>query len=740
MVDRKRDARGVAAGAASDSTLPLQVTFDMEPIRLAPLYSVGLAVVAITMVLLPVIYVALIALVGYGVWIHATTNYDILLGGGSGLGRLLVYVGPIVVGALGVLFMVKPIFARPPRAPEPKTLSPDAEPLLHAYVEALCASLGAPSPRRIDVDMRVNASAGFRRGFGSFLGNDLVLTLGMPLTAGLTLAQWTGVLAHEFGHFTQGAAMRLSYVIGRVNHWLARVVYERDQWDLRLERWVNDAKTGWGQIILLISQAFIWLSRRVLWVLMMIGATVSGFLSRQMEFNADLHQARVSGGEVFKSTHLRIQLLSLAWSNAMSFLSEIWKEKRIVDDAVEMMKAETERLAESDDLLSQIEAGVAQERTGALDTHPATGDRIRAIERGDHPARMADDGPATALFADFGALAQEMTRTFYEGSLGDVVGSATIVPARSAIADKDNRIERSRALGRFFQQSSLVEYGLFPVSVELPAGGIPEAFARIAELRARMETDVPLIQETSQAIDGLLEDQRLAALWVRHQHGGKAERAGARLGGLGPPPGDVDPEEHLRGIGAKIVATRGSLVPQFATALERLGLGLAIAADTSIAARLPVAAGQPSASRLVSALGAIEPVWPRLRRVQRLMPELAYLAEILGPHPEAGGLLTQVQEIWAEFRDHGEHIHGALSHERYPYEHAAGEISLAEFACDEIPEVGPEVVPFIAQTGQNIAGLYFRIWSDLASLALEVEALDDTATGRGAGDIAEEET
>ena len=55
----------------------------------------------------------------------------------------------------------------------------------------------------------------------------MVLLIGLPLAAGLSLRQFAGVLAHEFGHFSQGFGMRLTYVIRSINIWFMRVVYER---------------------------------------------------------------------------------------------------------------------------------------------------------------------------------------------------------------------------------------------------------------------------------------------------------------------------------------------------------------------------------------------------------------------------------------------------------------------------------------------------------------------------------
>ena len=105
-------------------------------------------------------------------------------------------------------------------------------------MDGVCSSVGAPTPSRIEVDCEVNASA--RLASGPLTpSRDLVLTIGLPLVTGLDLKQFAGVLAHEFGHFSQGAGMRLSYLIRSINMWFARVVYERDEWDETARRMVR---------------------------------------------------------------------------------------------------------------------------------------------------------------------------------------------------------------------------------------------------------------------------------------------------------------------------------------------------------------------------------------------------------------------------------------------------------------------------------------------------------------------
>ena len=96
------------------------------------------------------------------------------------------------------------------------------------------------------MDCAVNASAGFMHGPFSVFRRDLVLTIGLPLVAGLSAREFAGVLAHEFGHFAQGGGLRLTGIVRGVNAWFGRVVYERDEWDVKLERWARDRTRGWA--------------------------------------------------------------------------------------------------------------------------------------------------------------------------------------------------------------------------------------------------------------------------------------------------------------------------------------------------------------------------------------------------------------------------------------------------------------------------------------------------------------
>src|SRR5207302_9767677 len=116
--------------------------------------------------------------------------------------KLLAYFGPLFVGTLLAFFLVKPLFARRAEQRDHFSLNHADAPQLFSLIGWICRSLHAPIPSRIDVNCSVNASAGFRAGARSIFGNDIILTLGLPLIAGMDLGQFAAVVAHEYGHFS----------------------------------------------------------------------------------------------------------------------------------------------------------------------------------------------------------------------------------------------------------------------------------------------------------------------------------------------------------------------------------------------------------------------------------------------------------------------------------------------------------------------------------------------------------
>jgi Zn-dependent protease with chaperone function len=460
---------------------------NIEPVKTSISYRIGILAVTVVMLVLPLIYIGLIALVGYGVYYHMVNHAGIMTSvrGRGAILAVLVYLAPLAIGGILVLFMFKPLFSRPTRFQRRRSLVRENEPVLFAFVDRICEAVGAAKPKRIDVDCEVNASASFRRGMFSMLGSDLVLTIGMPLVAGLSMRQFGGVLAHEFGHFAQGAGMRLSYIVRSISYWFTRVVYQRDSWDDQLAGWAReiDLRVGW---ILYLAQIFVWLTRKVLWVLMMIGHAVGGYLLRQMEFDADRHEARLAGGDTFESTARQLGVLNLASQGAQSDLGDFYREGRLGDNLPKLIMANVEQLPpEAHEYLRKL---AEESQTGPFDTHPADRDRIASAHRENAPGIFRLELPASNLILKFESLSQGVTWDFYREVLGDQLRREDLHPVDDLISRQGQEQEGHKALDRGWQGNYSVLRPLpLRAGYTLEAPPDPQAcFARVKRARQQL--------------------------------------------------------------------------------------------------------------------------------------------------------------------------------------------------------------------------------------------------------------
>jgi len=432
VVDDALDSSVPAAAAAHNLTPTAIAAAFQGRVSKTPVsffYQIGLVIVAITMVLLPLVYLALIGAAGWGVYWWASHGTFLLTqarGRAVVLGFLL-YVAPLVAGVVVVFFMFKPLLARRAPAAKPLSLSPACEPLVFALVRCICDAVGAPFPKQIYVDCQLNAAAGFRRGLRSFLGNDLVLVIGLPLVAGLSTRELAGIIAHEFGHFTQGFGMRLTYLIRTINGWFARIAYERDAWDVMLEQWAQEAEDGRVAVVVALVRFAVWFSRLILKILLYIGHGIGCFMLRQMEYDADSYEIKLAGSETFESAAKRLCVLNKALENSYKEMRVGWNlNKRLPDNfPAYLMNHES---AMKPALKTNIEDRAGLAKTGLFDSHPSDGDRIRKARRAGEPGIFDLDAPASALFSNFEVISKQVTYVHYEDDLGIPLDMARLSP------------------------------------------------------------------------------------------------------------------------------------------------------------------------------------------------------------------------------------------------------------------------------------------------------------------------
>ena len=434
-------------GAVSGATSPVAFSETIVPTAVSASYRLGLALVTIAMVLVPLLYLLLIAAVGWFLVWHLTANTWILVGKSGGQFRLLGYLTPAVAGATMLFFMVKPILARRAHRADPVQVTDAEQPALHALIREICRQVRAPLPARVHVDCQVNASASLRGGVLGVFSRDLDLTIGLPLVTGLSVRELSGVLAHEFGHFAQGGGMRMTVLIRSINAWLYRVVHERDTWDSKLEEWSKEG--DWRVMIpMALARLSVWVSRQALAAVTMVGHGVSCYMLRQMEFDADSYEVKVAGTNAFTRTMVRLRELSAGQQMVYGGLQHSLDNRAIPADLPRLFAEYSRRLP--DNIRAKVQ-GVSDDRTGTFDTHPSDGDRVAAAHAiGASGALVGGDEPATILFREFDQLAAAVTRHHYQDDLRLTLDNIRFVTVDEALRGAEDLHRTKAAIRAFF--------------------------------------------------------------------------------------------------------------------------------------------------------------------------------------------------------------------------------------------------------------------------------------------------
>jgi len=694
----------------------------IEPVRTPAQYKLALLLAAFVMVLLPVVYVGVACCFAFVVYYHAVHSVSIFshVRGRGAILALIVYLGPLIAGITAVLFMFKPLFSRAPRTDQPHSLSRDKEPILFDFVDKLCDAVHAPRPKRIDVDCQVNASASFLQGWLSMLqGNDLVLTIGLPLITGMTLKQFGGILAHEFGHFAQGGGMRLTYVIRTVSHWFTRVVYERDTWDVNLERWSREHDLRVG-IVFYLARFCVWFTRRILWVLMMIGHAVSGLLLRQMEFDADRHEVRFSGSDQIETTTRRLHELMVAHSMAFSDLSVAYQEGRLADDLIELVALNADELP--DDVEEHITKQISEGQTGWLDTHPCDRERIASGLREQADGVFHLDGPANALFVRFKAVCKAASINMYRISLEDRFSEDHLQPVEEIVAARNAQKQAAEALSSFFQNgwTSLQPFTLPPETRE--ASDIEQATARLKVLRQQIMETVPRQQKTVTRI--AKSDEELSEC-VRAQllHDSEFKVASDTFSRNLSSSSLVQRESDA--IHVDWTAAESDYVQFESLFQERLWTALALLDESSVQADLPLASDWITErdTRLLPAIRTMMSALPDINQFRNDSQRFYMCLSLLENGNESEGLYREAPKVMTELCDQIQSLRQTFEGLTYPFEHLEEDMTLSRFLCekDPDPESPGEIYVATSTLIENFYQLHERIMGRLCEIAVAVE-------------------
>ena len=475
-------------------TLERSFSGSIPGIKVSLGYQLALLLVTLVMILLPILYIGIILLAGYGVYYYAIYGGSFVLELKGWFLKLIVYGAPIVSGVVMILFMIKPFFAKFSNESSKKELTRDEEPVLFSFIEMICNAVGAPNPQKVMLDYQANASASFSNGFFSFFTNNLTLTIGIPLISHMSITQLGGILAHEFGHFAQGTAMRLNYIIYTVNMWFYKAIYLRDSWDERLERWSKEADFRIAAI-LWTARGSLWATRKILWLLMKIGHMVSSFMSRQMEYDADRYEINFGGTQNFEQTTAELVAVSSIWNQISNSFNQDWINQELAHNIPALVQANMGYL--DDASYKQVQEIINGSSTKLFDTHPCDKDRIASAQKENKSGIFKLDEPSTRLFSNFEGLSIQTSAEFYQYIFEDNYRENYLTDTQTYVQNRYDAHHVQEALQSFFHKSL---YYYLPVSYTYEKSNthsIDEALETINSIREKLsgeeaETDILL--------------------------------------------------------------------------------------------------------------------------------------------------------------------------------------------------------------------------------------------------------
>ena len=685
-------------------------------------YRNRLLVTAAAVLLLPILYLGMLLLLSMGL-IAFCYHSSHLLSGMSLLFRWCTILVVISISGGLLLGMLKPLLVSSITPKRNRTVGREAEPFLYQYVEQLCDTLGTPHPARIHVTWEANAYAEFRQlCMNPFKKPEIALHVGLPLVAGLSLESFTGILAHELGHFAQSAAIRFERIIVRINFWFHQAVYEPDA----IDDWLlSQSQGGFARTAFVPLRLTIRIARSVLLALVKIGQMISSQLSQQMELNADQYEVRTVGYQTMSRTIWNLRLLSLAHQYALRDIAAFSEEGRLPDDLIALVIANRSFITPK--IRSRLRQMMSAETTDTLQSHPCDRERIQAACR-DQTAGffrtdlISDQLPATVLFQRFEELSKATTIEVYESLFKRAIKSSWLHPVEELLARQNHQVEAARALRRYFQTEvpSMRPLPIAAQSTQRPTNP-QEAVQELKSCRQKMLDELPEYQRYAPryrfAEDTLMQLTKAQALLDANIPIPPGKFRGASANS------ELLVANHRRARSG-VANLAGKLLAFESEAGHRLSHALQLLQVPAVVRKIP------DGEEL-------------FYEINRMLPEAIHVSHLMAELPSLRVVQSRLQALW-DLVDHSQEelreghsiatqaqglrdrlvaVQQQLTDHLYPFDHAVADMTLREFVLPAIPSSShlAELLAVTEQMCQRLVGIQARLFAHLASAAEKVE-------------------
>jgi len=298
-------------------------------------------------------------------------------------------------------------------------ISQNEEPALFAFIDEIVREVKTDFPKKVYLSADVNAGVFYDSSFWSMIFPIRKnLNIGIGLVSTLSAQEFKAILAHEFGHFSQ-RSMKVGSYVYNVNQVIYNLLYENESFDDMIRRWAG--LSGYFSIFIVIAvkiiQGIQWILRRM-YDLVNISYMA---LSREMEFHADEVAAHVAGSAPLKESLLRMDLADHSYQTVLNFynnkIADNLKSKNIFTEQTFVMNfiAAENKIPFKNHLPVVSALDVSRYNKSKLNikdqwaSHPATDERIAALEKLGIQKDENNDTPAALLFADMEKTQQKIT-------------------------------------------------------------------------------------------------------------------------------------------------------------------------------------------------------------------------------------------------------------------------------------------------------------------------------------------
>lgn len=409
-----------------------------------------------------------------------------ILTAGFSIFTLLGGLGLMGVGVMVFIFLVKFIFSfsRTDRSAYVEVTETE-QPALFSFIRQLTTDTQTPFPKRIYLSNEVNAAVFYDSGFWSmFFPVRKNLLIGLGLVNAINLSEFKGIMAHEFGHFSQ-RSMKLGSYVYQVNRIIYNMLYDNSGYTGFLQGWaeIHGIFAIFAMMTAKIAQLIQWILRS------MYGLLNKSYLSlsREMEFHADTVAAVVSGSESLVSGLRRVELAAAAHSFTLEKCDELIRDKKrlgnlfIGQSAAIRMLADKFKLPVKDGLPVISDETHLSGNTSRVNfkdqwaSHPSTGDRVRHLRELKISAPLSEES-AWILFMNRQELEKGLTDKVYEP-----------IPGAGAM----EQVDASMIEEQFKKEADLltlpVQYNGFYTDRQFPVIDMEEA------LRIKVPQDLSLV-------------------------------------------------------------------------------------------------------------------------------------------------------------------------------------------------------------------------------------------------------